>query len=223
LLIRIHKTRDDSMKRHKGATLIELMVAMALFFTTITIVYAAWQSAFSNFYILSSHTDARREVRQSINPIIDDVRNACYAYAGNTYTMGGITYTLPHIGTAGNSLILSIPENDNTGSVTYTVVGYYLLSDPDPLNPNAYKLMRFLKTGVTPATADDPTTINLNAISTGETRVIARYIDASQFKITVGDNGNDVTIAPLSRIQEKSGQKPVEIKVVVVVNLRNKT
>ena len=209
--------------RNRGFTLLEVMIASAIMMIAISITYAVWRTISMSFNVLQSHVTARQEVRNASNTIYTDVRNACYLYANRDVTIEGDQYDVGKIDETKNSLLLAIPENANVGSITYTVVGYHLRPNTsDAANPDAHDLIRKEWTNITPPTSDTPQVINISNLTGGKEKIVARYVDPTRFSFTIRSNGNSVDIRPLATKREISSQQPVDVKVFMTINIKNK-
>lgn len=207
----------------RGFTLLEVLIASSIMMVAVGITYAVWQTVTTSFNILQSHVTARQEVRKVSNTIIGDIRNACYLYADRNVTIQGVNYDVGAIDVAKHDLLLAAPENPNVGNVTYTVVGYHLEQDnTDPANPTAHNLVRTEWNNITPVTPDTPAVINLSALTGGQKKIVARYIDSARFSFTIRKSGNSIDIRPLATKREYSNQHPVDVQVFMSVNIKNK-
>ncbi|MCE1246523.1 MAG: hypothetical protein LWY06_07765 [Firmicutes bacterium] len=207
----------------KGYTLIEFMVSSFVFLGVLTLTYFGWSATSKNFDNLESNVYTRQYAKLLSDHLQRDVASANYVYAGRTVTLKGHTYNLPATGTTGSELLIAIPENGNTGSITYTIVGYYpVRNSKDPVNPNSYKLIRQEVKNVTPATADSPPTVNFAAIPSASVseRIAADFIDISQF--TIGENSGSIKAYIATAKKEKSSSMTDKTTLNLTVMMRNK-
>lgn len=214
------------MKRYrnnKGMTIIELIIASSILLVALTITFMVWHTTTRSFNVLQSHVTARQEVRKASDAIRADVRNAGYLFANRQVTVQGVNYDVGNIDVAKPDIILAIPENPNVGAVTYTIVGYHIEQNTtDPVNTNAFDLVRTEWTGVNPPTPDTPASIDLTTLTGGSRKTVARYIDPNRFSFTIRQSGNSVDIRPLARHQVIPNQQPVDVEVFMTINIKNK-
>ncbi|MCE1248947.1 MAG: hypothetical protein LWY06_20105 [Firmicutes bacterium] len=213
--------RGFKIQKIRGYTLIETLIACILLFVIFYIIFTFSSAYKTNYNILESRASARQAVRQVLNEISSDILNCSYVFADRVVTAQGVTYTLPAINQSSANLLIAIPETPNRGSITYTIIGYYLVKNTaNTLIPNTFNLMRYEAKGITPPQADTPSTIQFTSITNGTNRLIARNLTNS-FSFIVNDNGKSITVTPCATWKEIANQPPVELKFTSTFNIRN--
>ena len=220
------KSPSEPRRAHifRGHTLIEIIVAATIFLGATSIAYMGFSMVSRNFHHQSADVEIRQKARISIDNISQYLRMGQYIYTGQTVTIEGITYTIPAAGNVGYSLVFAYPENGSSGSITYTIIGYYLKDKTiaDQANPNAKQLMMYKKTGVTPPTADLPSSIILSNLTGGSFRMIGDYyVRAEGLSFTLGSPAKTVGIHLSVEKRDLSNMPLVEEELYTQVTLRN--
>ena len=210
-------------RKNRGHTLIELLMASTIMLVTLTLAYTSLSASRTNYNILESRVSARQELLKLSNYIHNDVRNAAYVFVNRNVEMDGIQFELKDIDEPSGGMILALPENLGLGTQTYTIIGYYLeRTKGDSINTDTRDMVRYEKTGVVPQIIDTPASIDLENVTGGNRKIIARNIDPDRLSFTIRDNGNRVDINPVATRRQIPNQKPAEVEVFTSVNLRNK-
>jgi hypothetical protein len=216
------KTNHVFKNHLRGATLVEILVASIILMIVMTIAYTNWWLLSRHFYFLSAHIEARQEIRRVTNFIAGDVKNSSYLFANRDVTVESINFNLPNVGEKGNAIIMAIPENPEPGSMTYTIVAYYLSSSSsDSANPHTRDLIRYENRGITPLKADIPSTIDLENLKSGAVRNVAKYIDPQGFSVVIGNNGRSSELVIQTSKNVERNTKPIKTNVIFCVNIRN--
>jgi hypothetical protein len=216
--------RSYSRRTSTGHTILEIIVAMTLFLCVLTVAYSGFYMVRRNFHHQSADVEIRQRARVSIDNISQYLRMGAFVYDNRTVTVEGITYTVPAAGSTGYSLIFAIPENGTAGSITYTIVGYYLRIRPvpDQANPNARQLMMYQKNNVTPPIADTPSSINLSSLNGGSTRMIGDYYVRPQgLSFSLSSPPKTVQIQLAVEKRDLTNMPLVEEELYTQVTLRN--
>jgi type II secretory pathway pseudopilin PulG len=219
-----HTASVRERKSGAGHTIIEIIVAMAIFLSVLTVVYAGFFMVRRNFHHQSANVEIRQRARVSIDNISQYLRMGAYVFENRTVTIQGVTYTVPAAGATGHSLVFAIPENGSAGAITYTVMGYYLKTRPvpDPANPNARQLMMYQKTNVTPPIADTPSSIDLAGLTGGSFRMIGDYyVRPEGLSFTLSSPTNTISIHLEVEKRDLSNMPLVEEELYTQVTLRN--
>ncbi|MCE1247092.1 MAG: prepilin-type N-terminal cleavage/methylation domain-containing protein [Firmicutes bacterium] len=214
----------EKRKSRRGITLIELMVAIAIFATVITITYMSWNVVTLNFNLISAKVDARQKAREGVNYVQQDISMASYIFCGRTVTFGDHLYTIPLTGVSSTNMLIAIPENADWTS--YKIVGYYIAakSPADPANPNAYTLYRQIASGVTEATAGPVQSMDFSKIpaTSVSRRVIADYIDATKMSFEAGEQSRYIDIVMATNKRQLTNSKYEPALLELTVSLMNK-
>ncbi len=206
-----------------GHTLVELLLASAVLMITLTVAFASLSSSRNYSNLLESRVSSRQELLKLSNYIHRDVRNSAYVFINRNVFIEGVEFEIGGLDEPGRSLILAVPEKLQDHEETYTVIAYYLdETTRDSVNITTRDIIRYEVNHVEPDIPNTPASIELESLSGGSNRVVARYVDPELLSFTVRDNGNRVDINPIATKREISNQKPVQVELFTSVNLRNK-
>lgn len=215
-----------------GYTVVEILVSSGVLLILLIMAFAFWSNVSAGSKIQQDQIDSRQNIRNAINFLQRDIRAGAYVFANRNVTVGGRQYSVPTVEGTGRELLFAYPENNDLGEVTYTVLGYYLQKKTrveggqeyplDEANPDAYHLMRFEAVGIKPQTADAPESIDLEAITAGNTRSVADYIDGDNFEIYIGSNTEYIDITLGAKRRTVSSKRYETSIYPITINLRNK-
>ena len=214
------------MKRGKRAfTLTEMLTVMVILIMISIILHSVFRQVYSYYDILTSHPDVNRQTRAVAAIMGKDIRNASYVFSGQSATIEDMCFSVPPVdGPGGSEILLALPDfNRETGEIpSYTVVGYYLQKDTsDPTSKNRYKLMRYSASGIVPAAAHDPDTIDLSTVRGGITRVCARFLLQSDYLLSIENSGKSVNLVMTVEKQRINCSAPARSQLRFAMNLRN--
>ncbi|MEW6279001.1 MAG: hypothetical protein AB1758_10285 [Candidatus Eremiobacterota bacterium] len=184
------------MRRDRGHTLIEILVACSFFLLVLGVITSSSSLIRQAYVTQQARIDARQSVRNMVARISGDLRRAEHLYLGFQGNVQGHAYDVPAAGQTGADLLLAIPENADTGSVTYTVVGLY--TEPrqpvDPRNPSALQVVVYECPGVTPPVPDVPGSIVLTALGGGTFKRFDCFVPPGNFRVTTAASGRAATL-----------------------------
>ncbi|MFP4497264.1 MAG: PilW family protein [Vulcanimicrobiota bacterium] len=207
----------------RGFTLLETVISLGLFLMILSIAFVTWFHSYKNYHKLETRMELRQQLRFAGDRISDDIKNASYVFAGRNAIIEGNSYEVPKFEESGTDLIMAIPENALVGNLTYTIIAYRLeKNDSDESNTDAYDLVRYEASGIVPETVDTPATINLDAISGGQEKIVSRYVDASRFQFIIKDLGKSVEVKPLATKRADAREQFYTDSFNVVQNIRNR-
>jgi Tfp pilus assembly protein PilW len=216
--------RNKLSKTLRGTTFIELLIAISIFITVISITYVSWRVVSLNFNLISSKVDARQKARTGVDYVQKDISMASYIFSGRNVTFGSHSYTIPLPGNKATSMLLAIPENADW--THYKIIGYYISpkSPADPANPNAYTLYRQEASNIAETTVGPVQSMDFTKIPSGSvsTRVVSDYIDSAKMSFTAGEQSRymDVVMATNKRQLTNSKYEPALLELTI--SLMNK-
>jgi len=219
-------------RNQKGLTLIEMTVTYFSLLLMLSMAFAFWGNMKIGSSIQQSQIDTRQNMRNAINFLQRDVRKAGYVIPNVNVTISGQVFNTPSAGETAQSILFAIPENNNSGSITYTVMGYFLEKNSktidgneiilDEVNPEAYNLKRIEIKGVIPETPDRPETINLSSLQGGSFRTAAQYIDKDLFFFYLSDDGDYVNVNAAFKKRQQPNSRYESNSQLATISLRNK-
>jgi prepilin-type N-terminal cleavage/methylation domain-containing protein len=215
----------------RGYTLMELMIAASLFLVAMLIATMSFRAAIRSFNHQKALLDNRQNGRKSLASISEYLRLGRYIYTDMSVTIEGHTYTIPAVGASSKELLFAYPCSGIKGGIRYCVVGLYLRTriPADSANRSASQLMLYMNkgtdgNGIVPQTADDPATIDLDALTRGSLRMIADYVYSPGGEndiFVIGDKCKDVDIALVLRQRFGSREVFHTERFVTSISLRN--
>ncbi len=173
------------MRRAQGHSLVELLVACALFSLIVSIAFGALELASRARAGAESRLDPRKANRALLDRLSTTLRRASYICA-DPVTFGGHDYSdIPRLETPGRSLVAIVPEDDDPRFGLYSVVGVYARprQPVDPANPHVLQVVIHTVNGVQPTSAGLPASIDFAALPPGGMRVFDTYLDALEFNV----------------------------------------
>lgn len=208
------------IKKTKGFTLAELLVATFVFLLCTTAVVSSWLMVQKMYKVEIGTIDTRRELRLALHRMNSDFKLAQMIYFNASFNYGvdpngtPITHTVPGPGETDLAMAVAIPEMDSEGLLSgdYTIVAYVIeaMEPPDDLNPDAYQLVRFARSHVPgPPESVVLQTSLINHTDTVKT-VLAKYIqnrDADGLEFSVFPNSRGIRTAAI-RVQRNLANAP---------------
>lgn len=211
------------MRKKRGFSIAEVMVAASLALLLMTIIWAAMQVLTATRGNVQASQEPRKQLRAALSNLQSDLRRAAYLFPAGVYNVDGRTVSIPHPGDTGEGLAFAIPEN-SISPILYSVV--VVSAQPrvqqDARTPDARSLVYFTSENNDPPLSDLPGELDLELLPTnGSLKVFDTYLSGSDgFQVEVTPNLQAVRMAFHIRRQEARGELQ-ESRYQTTLALRN--
>lgn len=209
------------MRRTRGMTIAELMVAMMLAGLLMLVIVSAMSVLSRSQAGLLARTEPRQQLRAFVYQLQSELRTASFLYPEGVYNIHGATVNIPGPGNPGDAVLFAVPENA-TPPITYRVCCAFTRprSKPDPRNPNAREAVYFISEGVAAPLSNLPSEIDPNVLSATNAKVYDAYLDTTGMTSALTSTGFGVQLGfKFKRIPDKGDT--VEQSLTTTVVLRN--
>lgn len=195
------------MRRSRGFSMTEVMVAGSLFLVVMVVAWAAFNLMQQSGLTLRASNEPRQQARALLMHLQDDLRSAAYIFPAGSYTVLGATLDVPDLGAQGPALVFAVPENSQP-PLTFRVCYLFARprSTPDPNNPDAHEIVYYTVPDIDPPVTDLPGDIDPNLLTGGTTRVFDVYLDgAGGLTVARSPDGNSASIEMAMRQKPARG------------------